>query len=280
VTVTAVEAQRAPAGRGRARARSARRQAVLALPAVGVVALLLAGWQLYADLGDVDVTILPSPSRVVSAGWDARDVLWANTLATLRATLLGFAFSLTVGFALSVLIDLSGILRRALMPPLIISQTLPIIAIAPLVVIWFGFGLTPKILLVALVTFFAITVALVQGYQAAEPEAEQLLRSMGASRLRVFRMVRLPTAMPYFFAGLRISITYAVVGAIFAEYAGATEGLGIFMQNAKNAFRTDLVLAAVFVSATLTLALFAVTILAERLLIPWTRVARGGERPA
>jgi len=250
------------------------------LPPLVVLAILVVAWQLYADYGSLDVTVLPSPSRVVSAGWHARSDLWHNTLPTLRATLLGFGFSLVVGFVLSVLIDFSVVLRRAFMPPLIVSQTLPIIAIAPLVVIWFGFGITPKILLGGLVTFFAVTVALVQGYQATEPEAEQLLRSMGASKARVFRMVRLPTAMPYFFAGLRISITYAVVGAIFAEYAGASEGLGIYMQTSKNAFRTDLVLAAVFVSAILTLALFGLTLLLERLTVPWVRVARGQDRRA
>jgi ABC-type nitrate/sulfonate/bicarbonate transport system permease component len=256
------------------------RRLLYGLPALVVLAVLLGAWQLYADLGHLDVTVLPSPSRVASAGWDARADLWANALPTLRATLLGFAFSLVIGFLLSVAIDFSPILRRAFMPPLIVSQTLPIIAIAPLVVIWFGFGLTPKILLVALVTFFAITIAFVEGYQATEPEAEQLLRSMGASRLRVFRLVRLPTAMPYFFTGLRISITYAVVGAVFAEYAGATEGLGIYMQTSKNAFRTDLVLAAVVVTAVLTLVLFGLTLLVERLSVPWVRIARGQERRA
>lgn len=218
--------------------------------------------------------MLPAPSRVLAQGWENRDVLWINTLPTLRATCIGFAVSLTVGFALSVMIDFSTLLRRAVMPLLIVSQTLPIIAIAPLVIIWFGFGLLPKILLVALVTFFPITVSLVEGYRAVEPDAERLLRSMGAGRLRVFRSLRLPTAVPYFFAGLRIAITYAVVGAIFAEYAGAVDGLGIYMQNARNSYRTDLVLVGVVVAALLTLSLFALTFVAERLLAPWLRVAR------
>ena len=123
-------------------------------------------------------------------------------------------------------------------------------------------------------TFFPITVSLVEGYASADRDAETLLRSMGAGRMRIFRSLRFPSAMPYFFAGLRIAITYAVVAAIFAEYAGASEGLGIYMQLAKNSFRTDLVLAAVAVSALLTLILFGFTYVVERLTIPWLRLYR------
>ena len=144
-------------------------------------------------------------------------------------------------------------------------------AIAPLVVLWFGFGLMPKIMLVALVTFFPMLVALLQGYEATEPRDRQMLLLMGAGRWRIFRLARLPSALPYFFAGLRISITYAVVGAIFAEYAGAAKGLGIYILNAKNNFRPDLVLAAVVVSAALTL----VPVRHRRVLDPAPRHALG-----
>ncbi|GAB2836601.1 ABC transporter permease [Actinocorallia aurea] len=245
------------------------------LPSLALVALLVAAWQLYSTSGGLGSDVLPSPTRVLDQGWEHRQDLLDNALPTLRATLAGFALSLTVGFALSVLIDLSGVLRRALMPLLVVSQTLPLIAIAPLVVLWFGFDLLPKVLLVAFVTFFPITVGLVEGYGATDKDATALLRSMGAGRWRIFRTLRVPTALPFFFAGLRIAITYAVVGAIFAEYAGATEGLGIYMQTAKNSFRTDLVLAAVGVSAVLTLALFALTFAVERAVTPW---ARKGDR--
>jgi ABC-type nitrate/sulfonate/bicarbonate transport system permease component len=255
-------------------ARKAARRGIRTLPAFIVALLLLAAWQVYANSGHLGDDVLPSPSRVASQGWQNRGDLWHNTLPTLRATLLGFGCSLVIGFLLSVAIDLSSLVRRALMPLLITTQTLPLIAIAPLVVIWFGFGLTPKVLLVAFVTFFPITVAFVEGYAAADRDAETLLRAMGAGRWRIFRTLRIPTALPYFFAGLRIAITYAVVAAIFAEYAGAESGLGIYMQNAKNSFRTDLVLAAVAVSAALTLALFAATYLVERLALPWVRLQR------
>jgi ABC-type nitrate/sulfonate/bicarbonate transport system permease component len=253
-------------------ARASRTRAFVA-PLVLIVGFLLL-WEVYARRAGLGDDVLPPPSRIWNQGWEARELLWENTLPTLRATALGFSLSLLVGFVLSVLIDASGVLRSAVLPVLVVTQTLPLIAIAPLMILWFGFELTPKVLIVALVTFFPITVSLVEGYAAVDRDAETLLGSMGAGRLRIFRSLRFPTAMPYFFAGLRIAITYAVVAAIFAEYAGASEGLGIFMQNAKNSFRTDLVLAAVGVSAAITLVLFAATYLLERIAIPWYRLSR------
>lgn len=261
-----------------ARPGARRRRVLRVLGPLALVALLLAAWQAYVALADVSPDTLPSPSRVASAGWEDRASLSENLWPTLWATLLGFALSLTAGFLLSVALDASGLVRGAVLPVLVASQTLPLVAIAPLVILWFGFGLLPKVLLVAFVTFFPITVSLVEGYQATDRDREALLRSMGAGRARIFRSLRLPTALPFFFAGLRIAITYAVVAAIFAEYAGSESGLGIYMQAAKNSFRTDLVLAAVALSAALTLVLFALTYLAERALIPWARLERRSRR--
>ncbi|WP_027141503.1 ABC transporter permease [Mesorhizobium sp. WSM3626] len=244
-----------------------------AAPAVITIGLVLVAWELYANHSGVKPTVLPAPSRVFEQAMLNRDALLDNAIPTMRATLIGFACSLSAAFALSMLVDFFQPLRRALFPVFIVSQTLPLVAIAPLVVLWFGFGLTPKIMLVALVTFFPMLVALVQGYEATEVEIGQMLRAMGAGRWRVFMLARLPSALPYFFAGLKISITYAVVGAIFAEYAGAAKGLGIYMLNAKNNFRPDLVLAAVGVSAALTLVLFGLTALLQRLAMPWEQAA-------
>lgn len=243
-------------------------------PAAISVGLLLAAWELYARFGGIAPTVLPAPSRVLQQAWESRATLAENTLPTIRATLAGFACSLLAAFVLSALVDFVPRLRRALFPILIVSQTLPLVAIAPLVVLWFGFGLLPKILLVALVTFFPMMVALVEGYAATQKEIAEMLAAMGARRWRMFRMARLPSALPYFFAGLRISITYAVVGAIFAEYAGAAKGLGIYILSAKNNFRPDLVLAAVAVSSTLTLLLFGLAVVAQRLAMPWERAGR------
>jgi ABC-type nitrate/sulfonate/bicarbonate transport system permease component len=241
------------------------------VPPLVLVAVGLVAWQVYVEVSGVAPQVLPSPLRVVEQGWAARALIWANTVPTLQETAVGFTVSLLLGWALAIAADFSPWLRRALTPLLVASQTLPIIAIAPLLIIWFGIGMLPKVLVIALVTFFPVTVGLIEGFAATERQATNLLRSMGASRWAQFRYVRLPGAMPRFFTALRIGITYAVTGAIFAEYAGAKDGLGIFMNLQKNSFRTDLVLAAVVVTAALSVALFALTYLVERLVIPWSR---------
>lgn len=248
------------------------------LPAILSLSTLVLCWEAYVAISGVAPSVLPSPSRIAGQIILHRQALWDNTVPTIRATLAGFSCSVILACLLSVLIDRSVWLRRALFPVFIISQTLPLIAIAPLIVLWFGFGLLPKIILVSLVTFFPMLVALVQGYAATEKEIEQLLVSMGASKWTVFRLARVPSALPYFFAGLRISITYAVVGAIFAEYAGAFKGLGIYILNAKNNFRPDLVLAAVFISAVLTLSLFAITLWLQKWVAPWIDAQSRAER--
>ena len=242
------------------------------------ISVVLIAWEAFADLSGISPLTLPAPSRVFVQAIQHADALFDNAMPTLEATLFGFAASIACAFVLSVLVDFIDGLRAALFPIFIASQTLPLVAIAPLVVLWFGFGLAPKIILVAFMTFFPMLVAMVQGYAGTEPEIEQLLRSMGASRRKVFLLARLPSALPFVFAGIRISITYAVVGAIFAEYAGSAKGLGIYILNAKNNFRPDLVLAAVGVSATLTLMLFGVTLVAQRLAMPWLRVAGEAKR--
>ena len=236
--------------------------------------LALAGlvvWQVAVDVSGVRPQVLPSPLRVAEQGWAFRAALWTNTVPTLQVTAVGFAVSLAVGWAIAVTVDFVPWLRRALTPLLVASQTLPIVAIAPLLIIWFGFGLLPKVVVIALVTFFPIAIGLIEGFAATDRQATNLLRSMGASRLDQFRYVRLPGAMPSFFTALRIGITYAVTGAIFAEYVGATAGLGIFMQVQKNSFRTDLVLAAVVVTAAVSVTLFALTFLVQRVVAPWSR---------
>ncbi len=241
------------------------------VPPLVLVAVGLAVWQWYVTVAEVRPQVLPSPLRVLEQGWAYREQIWANTVPTVQVTAVGFTVSLALGWALAVAVDFSPWLRRALTPLLVASQTLPIIAIAPLLIIWFGFGLLPKVVVIALVTFFPIAVGLIEGFAATDRQATSLLRSMGASRWAQFRYVRLPGALPRFFTALRIGITYAVTGAIFAEYVGATAGLGIFMSLQKNSFRTDLVLAAVLVTALLSVTLFLLTYAVERLVIPWYR---------
>lgn len=236
---------------------------------VAFLAVLIAVWEAAARLTGAQPQVLPAPSLVATSGWQQRATIAEHTLATLGVTAVGFGLSLLCAWVIAIAIDFSPLFRRGLIPLLVASQTIPIIAIAPLMIIWFGFGLLPKVLVVALVTFFPVAIGLVEGFAGTDREASSLLRSMGAGRIREFLLVRLPSALPLFFTSLRIGITYAVIGAIFAEYVGAKEGLGIYMSVQKNAFRTDLVLAAVAVTAAVSITLYLATYLLERLVIPW-----------
>lgn len=230
---------------------------------------ILAAWQLYCSLAGVDPTVLPTPTRIVSKLYEERDIAWTNTAQTLKETAIGFGLSVVVALIIAVAMDQLAWLRRALYPTLIASQTIPVVAIAPLMIIWFGFGLLPKVLLIVLVTFFPIVVALLDGFAATEQEAMDLLRTMRASRLQTFRLVRFPGALPHMFTGLRISATYAVLAAIFAEYVGAYHGLGIWMSQSKSSFRTDLVFGAIGICALVSITLFMLIAVAARVVMPW-----------
>jgi ABC-type nitrate/sulfonate/bicarbonate transport system permease component len=240
-----------------------------ALPPLAVVAALLVAWELYVEASGINPVTLPAPSRIFDAGVTHRGALWDNTLITLQETLIGLCVSIVLGVALALLIDLFAPVRRAVYPLLVGSQTIPIVVLAPLLILWFGFELTPKIVVVTLYTFFPITVSLAAGLAATDREALLLMHTLGAGRLRTLYLLRLPQSLPYFFTGLRIAVTYAIVGAVFAEWAGAREGLGIYVLLMKNAFRTDLVFAAVFLIAGLSLALFAFVSVIERLVVRW-----------
>jgi ABC-type nitrate/sulfonate/bicarbonate transport system permease component len=243
-------------------------------PPIVLVATVLVVWELYCRASGVSPVVLPAPSRIVDALWTARADVVRHTLPTLGETAIGLLVSISVAVVVAVVMDRFETIRRAVQPLLVASQTIPIVAIAPLLVIWFGFDLAPKVLVVVLVTFFPIVVALLAGFAATPAEASDLLESFGASRAQAFSKLRWPGALPSLFTGLRIAVTYGVIGAVFGEYVGAYEGLGIWMQLSQNAFRVDLVFGAIVVTAVLSLALFAMVVLAERLLIPWYAASR------
>lgn len=234
-------------------------------PASVLVAAFLGGWESYVALSGASPLILPAPSDVLTGLRVERAEITRHAVATIGVAAVGFSLSVLFAIVVSVALHFAGWLRRGLMPLLVASQTVPIVALAPLMVMWFGFGLFPKVLLVILVTFFPMVVSLMAGYATLPRAYRDQLVSMGAGPWQVFRRATLPSARGHFFAGLRISATYAIVATIFAEYAGARRGLGIYILTAKNNFRADLVLSAVTVSAVLTLTLLALIQLADRL---------------
>jgi ABC-type nitrate/sulfonate/bicarbonate transport system permease component len=239
-----------------------------------MIAAVLVVWEAYCRVAAVSPVVLPAPSRILEQLWAFRGEAVRHSIPTLTETALGLVVSILVSIVAAVAMDRFEVVRRALQPLLVASQTVPVVAIAPLLVLWFGFGLAPKVFIVVLVTFFPVTIALLDGFAAATGDATDLLRSFGADRWQVFRQLRWPAALPSFFTGLRIAATYGVIGAVFGEYVGAYEGLGIWMQISQNAFRTDLVFGAILLSATLSIGLFGLVSVAERLLIPWYRASR------
>jgi ABC-type nitrate/sulfonate/bicarbonate transport system permease component len=238
-------------------------------PAFVLALGLLVFWELYVRVGLINSRLLPSPTAIVQALLSNWDVISVHTMQTLLETVLGMVAATIVGLVLAILLAISLPLRRAIYPLLVISQTIPIIALAPLLLIWMGFDLTPKVLLVALYCFFPIAVACADGLSGADPEMIKLLQSMKASRWQILWLVRLPGAMPSFFSGLRIAATYSVTGAIFAEYVGGEQGLGIYMQNVFNSQVIVLVFAVILVTAVLSLLLFGLVSLIERIALPW-----------
>jgi ABC-type nitrate/sulfonate/bicarbonate transport system permease component len=239
-------------------------------PLVLIGAIVLA-WEAYVRLAGLDPITLPSPSRVLGALWDFRADAAGHLVPTLVEAITGCAISVVLAIGAAIALDRWEPIRRAVEPLLVTSQTIPVVAIAPLFVIWFGFGLLPKVLIVVLVTFFPVTIALLDGFGRVDREAMDLLRSMGATPRQTFRKLRWPAALPSLFTGLRISVVYAVIGAIFGEYVGATEGLGIWMRLSQNAFRTDLVFAAILLTAIVSVGLYVGVGLLEQVVVPWSR---------
>ena len=245
--------------------RLARRYA----PPLLLIVLLFVVWQLGTWLTGVPKWLLPSPLQVIVAGIEARELLGPHTWQTLKETWLGLGLSLVVGLSLALAIDFSAVLRRTLYPVLVASQTVPILALAPLLIIWFGYGILPKVIVVALVCFFPIVVSTADGLRVADPDLIHLLRAMGASRRQIFTKVRFPAALPSFFSGLKIAITYSVVGAVIGEWVGASQGLGIFMIRSSKNFLTDRVFAAIAITSLLSILMFGAVLLLERWLLPW-----------
>jgi ABC-type nitrate/sulfonate/bicarbonate transport system permease component len=208
--------------------------------------------------------------------WSDRALLADHTWITLREVLLGFTCALVSGLLIGGVIHASTIVERALYPLVIASQAIPLVALAPLLLVWFGYGIWPKVFVTALVAFFPIVVGTVDGLRSADRETLDLLRSYGATRIRRFRMVSVPSALPSLFSGARIGVSVAVIGAVFGEYVGANAGLGYLMNTSSARLRTDLVFAAIVILATMAIGLFVVVALIERRVLRWRRYVTQG----
>jgi ABC-type nitrate/sulfonate/bicarbonate transport system permease component len=241
------------------------------LPAISLIVFALICWELISHYSAIPEYILPSPLMIAKALTANFSLLLIHTGYTFGAVLPGLALAIIVAPFLAILMDRFLFLKRAIYPLLVISQAVPIFAIAPLILIWFGVGLLPKILIVALVCFFPLTINLVEGFNQVDPEAVELMQTMQANRLLIIRSVQLPFTLPYFFSGLKIAATYSILGAIIGEWLAAKAGLGIYMLRAMHSFRTTDLFAAIILVVTLSLALFKLVELTGRLAMPWQR---------
>jgi ABC-type nitrate/sulfonate/bicarbonate transport system permease component len=245
-----------------------------ALPALLLIALV-GIWEAAVRLTDTPRWMLPAPTDVFRAFRDDRGMLLEHTRVTLVEVLVGFGIALVAGLLAGIAIDSSRIVERAVYPLLIASQTIPMVVLAPLFLIWFGYGLLPKVLITALVAFFPLAVNTVDGLRSADREVIQLLRSMGASAWGRFRLAKIPSALPSIFSGARLAVTFSVIGAVFGELVGAKAGLGYLMDRSAAQFETSRVFAAIFILAFMGVGLFMLVSLLERLLLPWRRYVTG-----
>lgn len=254
-------------------------------PALLLVALL-ALWQLAASEGvladalGIEPFLVPSPAEIATALWEDRGLLWDNALVTLREVVLGFALAVLIGVGFAAALHASELLRRAFYPLIVASQTVPIVVVAPIFVVWFGFGIGPKVAIIALICFFPITVNTLDGLGTVDPDQRKLMRTLGAGRLRTFTRLEAPTALPYMLSGAKIAVAVAVIGAVFGEWAGSDAGLGhqILLDNAQ--LEVARMFAAVLVLSLIAIALFAILALVERRFAWWGERGRGELRGA
>ena len=241
-----------------------------ALPAVGLGLLVLAGWEGAVRLFDIPSFLLPGPVEIAEAFWEARALLLKHSVPTALEAILGFLCAAVTGVLSGFLINRSTLMERALYPWLVASQAVPIIALAPVLVTWFGYGPFPKIIVVTLFCFFPITVATADGLRSIDPELLRLMRSFGATRWRVFSMVEVPGALPFLFGGFRLAVTYCVIGAVTGEWVGSSEGLGFLMNADKSQFEIARLFAEIGILSLMGVGLFLLVALLQRLLAPWT----------
>jgi putative hydroxymethylpyrimidine transport system permease protein len=242
-------------------------------PPLVLVALAIGLWELLCRALDVPDYLWPTPSLVVTTLADNASDLGSDTWVTLKEVIYGFLIAVAAGLGIGIALHLSGVLRRAVLPLLIASQSIPTVVLAPVLVLVMGFGIGPKLAIIALFCFFPIVVNTVDGLGSVDREYVRMMLTLDASRMSIFRRVEFPSALPLIFSGTRIAATYAAIGAFFGEWAGSEAGLGFQMLQAQGRLDTPLVFAAVLIVTLIAVAVFLLVTLLERLLVPW---ARGG----
>jgi ABC-type nitrate/sulfonate/bicarbonate transport system permease component len=259
-----------------------RERAARWLAPLAVVVLLIAAWQiaaswdLLADALGIEPFLVPSPAEIAESLWDDRELLAENAWVTLVEVVAGLAIALVLGYLIAVVLHLSPVLRRAFYPLIVASQTVPVIAIAPVLIVWFGFGIGPKLAIIALVCFFPVTVNTLDGLRAVDPALVRMMRTLDADRGTILRRVEAPSSLPYFFSGAKVAAAVAVIGAVFGEWSGADEGLGHLILTSQAQLQTARVFAAVVVLSAIAIALVGALALAQRHYVGWAATSADG----
>ncbi len=236
-----------------------------------LIVFIIITWQVLSQAEVIPSYMLPSPVEVVKAFIGDFSLLMHHARITLLEAFLGLAIGVIFGFLVAVVMDRFDFLYRAIYPILVITQTVPTVAIAPLLVLWLGYGIAPKITLIVIVTFFPITVGLLDGFASADKDAIRLLQSMDASKGQIFKHIKFPSSLPYFFASLRISASYSIVGAVISEWLGGFSGLGVYMTRVKKSYSFDKMFAVIlFISIISLLLMSGVTVL-QKVAMPWLK---------
>lgn len=239
-------------------------------PVIAIFVVILI-WYVCNDLEVIPAYMLPSPTDVFKAFVNNFDVMMEQAVVTLQEAIYGLLIGIVIAFVVASLMDRFAFLHKALYPLLVISQTIPTIAIAPLLVLWMGFGMAPKITLVVITTFFPIAIGLLNGFSSVDDDAIKLMRSMGANKFQIFRYVKLPSALPSFFSGLQVSASYAIVGAVISEWLGGFNGLGVYMTRVKKAYAFDKMFAVIIFISAISLLLMALISVIQKLAMPYKR---------
>lgn len=241
-------------------------------PSLAVLVVLAGGWQFASRFLGLPGYVLPAPSSIVDAlVTDWSQTLRSATWVTLQEVLLGFVLALVGGLVFAIGLHSSAAARRAVYPLLIGSQAVPVVVIGPVLAVIFGYTIVPKLLLVALVCFFPVVVNALDGLSATDPQLLQLMRTLHGTRVSTFRRVQFPAALPSIFSGIRIAAAYAAIGAVFGEYAGSSDGLGYVLIQATPQLQTALAFAAIALLTLISIALFWLVTVIERVLVPWAR---------
>ncbi len=241
------------------------------LPLAALV-LLVFIWFAACEWGSVPKFMLPSPQAVWQAFVKDWELMLSHARVTLTETFIGLFFGILTGFFMAVVMDRFRIVQKLLYPLIIVSQTIPTVAIAPLLVLWMGYKMLPKIVLIILIVFFPISISLLEGFGSVDRDTVNLMRSMGANRLQIFRYVKMPSALGHFFSSLKISVSYAVVGAVLAEWLGGTEGLGCYMTRVRKAYAYDKMFAVIILISVISLLLIWLTGFIQKRCMPWEKI--------